>query len=150
MQRPERVSFDRINETVFLGSRIGSVDDYHRIRAQGVRGCVDMKQEGADPWTFETFLWLPTVDHAPPSRMHLQMGIGFLRQSERGGQPVFVHCMAGVGRSSTLVLAHLLAGSFREQPTREALEYLKARRPVANPTAEQITAAEEAAREYAG
>ncbi len=145
---PERVSFDRITDLVWLGSRIASLDDYHRLRAQGVRACVDMKQEGADPWTFEAFLWLPTLDHAPPSRAHLQMGIAFLRQCERSRMPVFVHCMAGVGRSSTLVLAHLLAERFRGQGASEALDFLCARRPVVNPTLDQVRAAEEAAQSF--
>ena len=147
---PERVSFDTITEVVYLGSRIANLDDYHRLRAQGVKACVDMKQEGADPWTFEAFLWLPTVDHDPPSRAHLQMGIGFLRQCERASIPVFVHCMAGVGRSSALVLAYLLAGRHREQGTAAALEFLRARRAVCNPNAAQIKAAEEAARTFEG
>jgi hypothetical protein len=142
---PERVSFDRITDLVWLGSRIASLDDYHRLRAQGVRACVDMKQEGADPWTFEAFLWLPTVDHAPPSRAHLQMGIAFLRQCERAHMPVFVHCMAGVGRSSTLVLAHLLADRFKGRSAQDALDFLCARRPVVNPTHDQVRAAEDAA-----
>jgi protein-tyrosine phosphatase len=77
------------------------------------------------------------------------MGIGFLRQCERAGIPAFVHCMAGVGRSTTLVLAHLLAGSYRERGTREALAYLAARRPVINPNPLQVTAAEAAARAFA-
>jgi len=145
---PERVSFDRVTEAIYVGSRIASLDDYHRLRAQGVRACVDMKHEGADPWTFEAFLWLPTVDHEPPSQAHLQMGIAFLRQCERAQMPVFVHCMAGVGRSSTLVLAHLLSGRFQGRTSRDALEFLCARRPAANPTAQQIAAAERAGREF--
>ena len=147
---PERVTFDRVTDTIFLGSRIASLDDYHRLRAQGVRACVDMKHEGADPWTFEAFLWLPTVDHDPPSQSHLHMGIGFLRQCERARLPVFVHCMAGVGRSTTLVLAHLLAGEFRERGPRAALELLGARRPVVNPNPEQVAAAVAAAASYEG
>jgi predicted protein tyrosine phosphatase len=147
---PDRVSFDKITELIYQGSRIASLDDYHRLRAQGVRACVDMKQESADPWTFEAFLWLPTTDHTPPRQTHLLMGIAFLRQCERDRVPVFVHCMAGVGRSSTMVLAHLLADAFREKGTRAALEFLSARRPVSNPSPEQITAAEEAARAFGG
>ena len=147
---PDRVSFDQITDVIYLGSRISSIEDYRRLRAQGVRACVDMKQEGADPWTFEAFLWLPTVDHDAPSAAHLQMGISFLRQCERARLPVFVHCMAGVGRSSALVLAYLLAGSFRETGTRAALDFLLSRRPVVNPNPAQVSAAEAAARTYEG
>jgi dual specificity phosphatase 12 len=148
IRSPERVTFDRITDTIYLGSRIASVDDYKRLRAHGVRACVDMKREGADPWDFEAFLWLPTVDHDPPSPVHLQMGIAFLRECERQQLPVLVHCMAGVGRSSTLVLAYLLAFRFREASPREALDFLAARRPVVNPTSEQIASAVEAARAF--
>lgn len=147
---PDRVSVDRVTDFVYLGSRIASLDDYHRLRALGIRACVDMKHEGADPWTFEAFLWLPTVDQEPPSRTHLHMGIAFLRQCERLRLPVYVHCMAGVGRSSTLVLAHLLSERFRGDGTEAALEFLRDRRPVCNPSPEQVAAAAEAARTFEG
>jgi predicted protein tyrosine phosphatase len=147
---PDRVSFDRITDIVFLGSRIASVDDYHRLRAQGIRACVDMKHEGADPWVFEAFLWLPTVDHEAPSQIHLHMGISFLRQCERSEMPVFVHCMAGVGRSSALVLAYLLVSPMWGSEPRDALEFLTSRRPVVNPNRRQVEAAVEAAKTYQG
>src|SRR5258707_12777658 len=139
-----RVSFDRITDLVYLGSRIASLDDYHRLKAQGVRACVDMKQEGADPWTFDAFLWLPTVDHEPTSPMHLRMGIAFLRQCEQAKMPVFVHCMAGGGRSSTLVLAYLLAGEYAERGPEDALDLLCERRPRLGPNARHVAAAVEA------
>ena len=144
------VSFNRITDLIYLGSRIASLDDYHRLKAHGVRACVDMKQEGADPWTFDAFLWLPTIDHEAPSQMHLRMGIAFLRQCEQAKMPVFVHCMAGVGRSSTLVLAHLLAGEFVERGPEEALDFLCERRACVDPNARQVAAAAEAAKGYRG
>jgi predicted protein tyrosine phosphatase len=143
---PERTSFDRITELIWLGSRIASADDYHRLRAQGVRACVDMKREGADPWSFDAFIWLPTPDHDPPSQVHLRMGMAFLRECELAKMPVFVACLAGVGRSSALVLAHLLTGRFREEGQGAALEFLCARRPAIRPNPEQIDAAVRAAR----
>jgi hypothetical protein len=142
---PERTSFDRITDLVWMGSRIASLDDYRRLRAEGIRACVDMKQEGADPWGFEAFLWLPTPDHEAPSQVHLRIGLGFLRECEALGMPVFVACLAGVGRSSTLVLAHLLAGRFRGEGLEAALEFLTARRPVVRPDPEQVEAARLAA-----
>jgi hypothetical protein len=142
---PERTSFDRITDLVWIGSRITSVDDYRRLRAEGIRACIDMKLEGADPWGFEAFLWLPTPDHEAPSQPHLRIGLAFLRECEALEMPVFVACLAGVGRSSTLVLAHLLAGCFREEGLGAALGFLTARRPVIRPNPEQIEAARLAA-----
>jgi protein-tyrosine phosphatase len=76
------------------------------------------------------------------------MGIHFLRECEAVRMPAFVVCMAGVGRSPTLVLAHLLAGEFREQGPDAALEFLTARRPVVHPSPQQIEAAVLAARSW--
>jgi len=147
---PERISFDRVTEGIWLGSRVASLDDYHRLRAQGVRACVDMKKEGADPWSFDSFLWLPTPDHEPPTRLHLRMGMAFLGECEAAGLPVFVACLMGVGRSSCLVLAHLLASRFRGAGVKDALDFLSARRPIAHPNPEQVQAAVEAAASYPG
>jgi predicted protein tyrosine phosphatase len=147
---PERLSFDRVTDLVWVGSRIVSVDDFDRLRRLGIRACVDMKQEGADPWAFDAFLWLPTPDHEPPSETHLLMGIAFLRQCEAAGLPVIVTCRYGIGRSPSLVLAHLLAGRFRGAVPRAALEFLSARRQAAHPNAAQLEAAYRAALAFAG
>jgi hypothetical protein len=145
IRSPEAVSYDRVTELVWLGSRISSVRDYLRLRGEGIRACVDMKAEGADPWGFEAFLWLPTPDHGPPRPEQLRLGLAFLRECEAAGMPVLVTCMAGFGRSSTLVLAHLLAGRFREEGPEEALQFLSARRGAVSPSREQIEAARLAA-----
>jgi hypothetical protein len=142
---PERTSFDRVTDLVWMGSRIATLDDYRRLRSEGIRACVDMKLEGADPWGFDVFLWLPTADHDAPSQVHLRIGLAFLRECEAAGLPVFVACLAGVGRSSTLVLAHLLAGRFREEGVDAALAFLTDRRPLVRPNPEQIEAAQLAA-----
>ena len=77
--------------------------------------------------------------------MHLRLGLAFLRECEEARLPVYVVCHAGVGRSSTLVLAHLLAGPFRTGPADAALDFLVSRRPVARPNPEQVEAARLAA-----
>ena len=145
IRSPEPLNYDRVTDLVWLGSRIHSVEEYVRLRAQGIRACVDMKDEGADPWGFEAFLWLPTPDHEPPSPTQLRMGLAFLRECESSSMPVLVTCMAGVGRSSTLVLAHLLAGRFREEGPEVALQFLNARRTMVSPSPGQIEAARLAA-----
>ena len=146
----DRSTFDRITDTLYLGSRIASLDHYHRLRAHGIRACVDLKNEGADPWTFEAFLWLPTPDQDAPSPMHFAMGLSFLSACERAGLPAFVHCMAGIGRSTSLVLAYLLTGPFHGKGPSAALTFLAARRPVCNPNAMQVHAAVQAAERFVG
>jgi len=148
IRSPERASIDRITELVYMGSRIASRKDYERLREAGVRAAVDLKGEGADLWPFEAFLWLPTSDHQPPNPLHLQMGLSFLQRCEEAGLPVFVNCLMGVGRSASLVLAHLLVKRFRESSVDEALAFLSSRRPAAAPNGAQIEAAVEAARDY--
>jgi protein-tyrosine phosphatase len=59
--------------------------------------------------------------------------------------PVFVACLAGVGRSSTLVLAHLLSARFKDEGLEAALDFMTARRPIVRPNPEQIEAARLAA-----
>lgn len=145
---PDRVNFDRITELVYVGSRLATLDDYHRVRAQGVRACVDMKMEGCDTWPFDAFLWLPTPDHEAPTIQHLHLGMAFLRQCEQQKMACFVGCLAGVGRSSTLVLAHLLSTAFAEKGVEEALAFLCARRSCANPNRPQVASAVEAARSF--
>jgi protein-tyrosine phosphatase len=56
----------------------------------------------------------------------------------------------GVGRSSCLVLAHLLASRFKGAGVKDALDFLSARRPLARPNPEQIQAAVEAAAGFPG
>jgi len=137
----ERSSFDRITEHIWLGSRVANLDHYHRVRAQGVRACVDMKSEGPDTWAFDAFLWLPTDDHEPPEVPLLRMGLDFLRRCEELSFAVYVTCMAGVGRSPTLVLAHLLRTRFRGLAPEEALGFLCSKRPLVSLTERQYAAA---------
>jgi hypothetical protein len=146
---PGRASIDRITELVYMGSRIKRRKDFLRLREAGVRAAVDLKREGPDLWPFDAFLWLPTDDHRAPNPLHLQMGLSFLRRCEEAATPVFVNCMMGVGRSASLVLAHLLVSRFRDAKVDEALAFLASRRPAVAPNAGQIEAAVEAARDFA-
>src|SRR5262249_57141168 len=100
--------------------------------------------------SFHRSMCQPGADTTPPSRPLLRLGIGFLRQCEEARLPVFVTCLAGVGRSATLVLAHLLAGRLRTVPPRDALDFLIAKRPVVRLTPAQVEAAVQAARGYLG
>ena len=58
----------------------------------------------------------------------------FIHEGRLGGGGVYVHCAMGVSRSSTAVLAYLLA-AHEGLSLDDALRFLRARRPNVNPNA---------------
>jgi len=62
-------------------------------------------------------LWLPTVDHFPPSADDLERAVDFIRRyscsadsgAEKNKGRVYVHCRAGHGRSAAAVFAWLIS-----------------------------------------
>ena len=75
-------------------------------------------------------LRLPTQDTSAPSAADLRVGAAFIREQleARPGKRVYVHCKGGIGRASTMTLAHCVVNR-REQPE-EAIDRVKARRPI--------------------
>ena len=55
----------------------------------------------------------------------------FIEKALKSQQKVYVHCMCGVSRSSTIIVAYLL-GKMKKTPN-EIIEYLQAIRPIVSP-----------------
>ena len=53
-------------------------------------------------------LWLKTTDHFEPSFEDLKKAVEFLQENELDGKRVYIHCRAGHGRSSAVVMAWLI------------------------------------------
>eukprot|EP00047_Mylnosiga_fluctuans_P014503 m.38979 g.38979 ORF g.38979 m.38979 type:complete len:190 (+) comp5541_c0_seq2:45-614(+) len=64
-------------------------------------------------------------------RPHFEESIRFIHEARRGGGIVLIHCMAGVSRSSTILIAYLLAMS--DLTLDQALSAAKAARPIVRP-----------------
>ncbi|XP_063156092.1 dual specificity protein phosphatase 15 [Candoia aspera] len=64
-------------------------------------------------------------------RKHFKECIHFIHSSRLRGGSCLVHCLAGISRSTTIILAYLMAVT--QLGWHEALEAVKAVRPVANP-----------------
>lgn len=73
-------------------------------------------------------LHLPTIDFlfAPPLE-DLHRGVDFISEHIERGELVYVHCKAGRGRSTSLVLCYLI--KHRGMAPSAALEFVQARRP---------------------
>lgn len=57
--------------------------------------------------------------------------IHFIDNARKEGGKVYVHCVQGISRSATICLAYLIFD--RKISYQDAFNYLKERRPVANP-----------------
>ncbi len=66
----------------------------------------------------------------------LRRGCAFLDSARRDGPGTFISCGAGIGRASTLYLAWRIATT--GETLQQALDALKRRRPIVDPTPRQL------------
>jgi hypothetical protein len=83
--------------------------------------------ETEDPYHAECHRWDPIPDAAPaPSLDWLRKQVEFVDEQRRAGRPVYVHCRAGVSRSTMVVTAYLM---WRDGKSRdEALAIIRSKR----------------------
>jgi atypical dual specificity phosphatase len=88
-------------------------------------------------------LHLPVLGSYAPTQAQLDAGVAAIRSALARGEPVAVHCGAGLGRTGTLLAAYLVSEG---QSADEAMASVRALRPGSIETLEQ----EQAIYEYAG
>jgi predicted protein tyrosine phosphatase len=100
---------------------------------QGVRAILSVRMEEPDYVTsrFEDAAALLVEDWFPFPYDLLVEGIRFIDRNVRAGRRVYVHCFAGVSRSSFLVSCYLML--VRGIPFEEALATVRDRRPIVSP-----------------
>jgi protein-tyrosine phosphatase len=112
---------------------------WRTLQAAGVTRVVTLVGEAAPPPSLrsaESLLWLPVHDNHPPTMDQLRRGCAFLDSARRDGPATLISCGAGIGRASTLYLAWRMATT--REPLQQALDGLKQRRPIADPTRRQL------------
>ena len=103
-----------IIDGLFLGQRLKSVRDL----PQNTALVVDFTSEFQEPKEIRTgrqYLYVPTLDtHVPEDRLLREAIEAIIRQRERGGGAVYVHCALGRGRSAMAVAGVLLASGLAQ------------------------------------
>ena len=131
-----RRPYDRINDALVLGAVPAYEEDVaaliERERCVAVVNCCREWNAHAGPGAaYERLriaaLHLPTVDWEVPTQAYLLAGAAFILAHARRGGSVYVHCKAGRGRSTCVVLAYLCLAE--GLAPREAHDAVAARRP---------------------
>jgi protein-tyrosine phosphatase len=129
------MNFSQITECLFIGDTPG-LDDYDLLRELGVRLVINMRLEKRP--AFDThqppldFLWLPTLDTPGlviPIRFLIR-GVRAALDTIKTGGSVYAHCQRGRHRGVAMGASILIALGYDPD---EAIELIKAQRPIADP-----------------
>lgn len=125
---------NKINENMFIGS-IGTASNLKELKKAGITHivtCLDFKYQPFEDH-FQ-YLHVPVLDTASADiGSYFQKALDFFEKSldENKESKVFIHCFAGVSRSSTVAAALLI--SIEKINRDKALVKLKTCRPKVNP-----------------
>ncbi|KAL1543341.1 phosphatidylglycerophosphate phosphatase PTPMT2-like [Salvia divinorum] len=126
--------WDRVDEYVLLGA-VPFPTDVPRLKDLGVGGVVTLNE------SYETLvpsslyhdhgiqhLLIPTRDYLfAPSQRDICQAVEFIHGNALCGKTTYVHCKAGRGRSTTIVLCYLV--KHKEMTPAAAFEYVRSIRP---------------------
>ncbi|RLN18479.1 putative dual specificity protein phosphatase DSP8 [Panicum miliaceum] len=126
--------WDQVDEHVLLGA-VPFPSDVLRLKELGVCGVVTLNEsyERLVPRSlYEAHgienLVLPTRDYLyAPSFVNLCEAADFIHRNSLSGKLTYVHCKAGRGRSTTVVICYLV--QYKNMTPAEAYEHVRLRRP---------------------
>ncbi|OMO91553.1 hypothetical protein COLO4_18278 [Corchorus olitorius] len=126
--------WDEVDQFLLLGA-VPFPKDVRRLKQLGVGGVITLNEP------FETLvstslyhahgidhLVIPTRDYLfAPSISDISRAVDFIHRNASCGRTTYVHCKAGRGRSTTIVLCYLV--KHKQMSPADALEYVRSRRP---------------------
>jgi len=110
--------------------------DAEELRESGITAVVSLTRRPVfvDPPKGMKVLHLPVLDMGAPTTAQLEEATRFLDEAIEGGGRAVVHCLAGCGRTGTVLAAYLVSKG--EEPE-EAIHRVRRLRPGSIETAEQ-------------
>ncbi|XP_071737270.1 phosphatidylglycerophosphate phosphatase PTPMT2-like [Rutidosis leptorrhynchoides] len=126
--------WDQIDQFLLLGA-VPFPKDVPRLKRLGVGGVITLNE------SYETLvptslyrahgidhLVIPTRDYLfAPSFVDIDRAVNFIHRNATRCRTTYVHCKAGRGRSTTIVLCYLV--EYKHMTPVSALEYVRSRRP---------------------
>ncbi|XP_022758372.1 putative dual specificity protein phosphatase DSP8 isoform X2 [Durio zibethinus] len=132
--QPDFRWWDRVDEFILLGA-VPFPTDVPKLKEIGVRGVITLNEpyETLVPTSLYqnhgiNHLVIPTRDYCfAPSLTSICQAIDFIHRNASRGQTTYVHCKAGRGRSTTIVLCYLV--HYKQMTPVAAYDYVRSIRP---------------------
>ncbi|KAK9266641.1 hypothetical protein L1049_003593 [Liquidambar formosana] len=126
--------WDEVDQFLLLGA-VPFPKDVPRLKQLGVGGVITLNEpyETLVPTSLYhahgiDHLVIPTRDYLfAPSFVDITRAVDFIHKNASCGKTTYVHCKAGRGRSTTIVLCYLV--EYKHMTPAAALEYVRSRRP---------------------
>ena len=106
-----------------------SFDELEWALRQGVKAIVTMTENALpDRWVGKLeYLHVPTPDLTAPDMGDIDGAVEFIRRQIKSGNPVMVHCAAGMGRAGTILACYLV--KYQGCSAQDAVKEIREQRP---------------------
>ena len=126
--RPYKFSW--LIESKLAGSSIPtSIDEVQWVIEQGVKSIVTVREDPLDDdWVKDVnYLHVYSNDMSVPEFDDLVSAIDFIHSRITNNEPVMVHCLAGLGRTGTLLACYLV--KYQKMSADDAIQKVREERP---------------------
>ena len=123
-------NFSWIIENKLAGSAIPtSIDEVQWAIEQGVKSIVTIREDPLDDdWVKDVnYLHVSSNDMGVPEFADLTFAVDFIHRRITNNEPVMVHCLAGMGRTGTILACYLI--KYQKMSANEATEKVRRERP---------------------